>query len=304
MPQHPVDLRVAAPALLVRQPAPVAGAGQHQPVPDPLDPFRVAGQPGDRPDGAGREDEPVGVVGSVLRQCPRQEHRHRDARQVVVGQRRVADVAGDDHLVGDLPGDDVLGVGEVAVRERGVDAHLVVALGQPVQGLLGQAEPPVGRVVAGAVRHPGGVVRQGVQVSAQLGQRHGRRHRHAVAEHVQAGRGEVDDPAAGGVGDVRVPDVPLLRHRPVEHLRPGRYLVHLQRNVLADDLQGGAHAVAGDAPAQRVQPLHQRVHLLADRGHRRHRRVSSTAPASVAARSTASRVKRRSKASRVSPNSR
>ena len=164
MSHHPVDLRVAASALFVRQPARVAGAGQHQPVLDPFHPLRVAGQPGDRPDGAGRVDEPVGVVRRLLRQRPGQVRRHRDARQVVVGQRRVADMAGDDHLVGDLTGDHVLGVGEVAVRECGVDAHLVVAVRQRVQGLLGQAESPLRLVVARAVRHPARVVRQGVQV--------------------------------------------------------------------------------------------------------------------------------------------
>lgn len=276
---------------------------------DPVHPLLVAGEPGDRADGAGREDEPVGVVRRLLRQRPGQERRHRDAGQVVVGQRRVADVAGDDHLVGDLPGDHVLGVGEVAVLQRGVDAHLVVAFGHRVQGVLRQAEPPLRLVVTGAVRNPVRVVRQGVQVLAQLRQRQGPRHRDAVAEYVQAGRGEVDDPVPGAVGDVRVADVPLLRHRPVEHLGAGRHLVHLERDVLADDVQGGAHAVTRDAPAERVEPLHQLVHVGARRGRRRrvgrghphHRRVSSTAPDSDAARSTARRVKRRSKSSLVSP---
>src|SRR6201999_2698860 len=57
-----VDLRVAAPALLVGQRTAVARAGQHEAVPDLLHPGRVAGEPGDRADRAGREDEPVRVV--------------------------------------------------------------------------------------------------------------------------------------------------------------------------------------------------------------------------------------------------
>lgn len=164
MPHHLVDLRVAPPAPLVRQLPRVARAGEHQPVPHhspssrlrssrgcPIHPLPVAGQPGDRADGARREDEPVGVVRRPLGQLPGQEDRDRDAGQVVVGQRRVAGVAGDDHLVRDLPGDHVLGVGEVAVGEGGVDAHLVLAVRHRVQGLLGQAEPPLRLVVTGAV---------------------------------------------------------------------------------------------------------------------------------------------------------
>jgi len=41
----------------------------------------------------------------------------------------MTDVAGDEHLVVDLPSYDMLAVGQLAVREAGVDADLVYVLG-------------------------------------------------------------------------------------------------------------------------------------------------------------------------------
>jgi hypothetical protein len=83
---------------------------------DAVDAVAVAGQPRDRADRAGREDEPVGVV-RVLQRAS-QLDRHRDTGHVVVGQRRVADVAGHDDLVVDLAAYHVLGVGQGTVRQR------------------------------------------------------------------------------------------------------------------------------------------------------------------------------------------
>jgi hypothetical protein len=75
---------------------------------------------------------------------------------------------------------------------------------------------------------------------------------------------EVDDPLAGGVGHPGVADVPLPRHRPVQHLGAGGDLGDLQAADLAvDDLQGAAHPVAGDAAADRVELGDQLVELLA-----------------------------------------
>jgi hypothetical protein len=111
------------------------------------------------------------------------------------------------------------------------------------------------------------MVGEGEQVLLELGQRHGGPHRHAVAEQVQVARLEVDDPLAGRVGHPGVADVPLARHRPVQHLGAGGDLVDLQAAELAaDDLQGAAHAVAGDAAADRVELGDQLVQLLAG-GH-------------------------------------
>jgi hypothetical protein len=178
----------------------------------------------------------------------------------------VADVAADQDLVGGLALDQVLAVGEVAVGQGGVDADLVVALGQAVDQALAGAEAPALGVVGGSVGHPVGVVGQGEQVPLELGQGHGRPHRHAVADQVEVAGLEVDHPLAGGVRHPGVADVPLARHRPVEHLGAGGDLVDLQADLAVDDLQGAAHPVPGDASADRVQLGDQLVQLLAG-GH-------------------------------------
>src|SRR5207248_5411264 len=116
-------------------------------------------------------------------------------------------------------------------------------------------------------------------------------HRHAVADDVQVRLLEVDDAAAVRRSDVRVPDVPFQRDRPVQHLRAGRHLVAVERDVLADDVEGLPRAVAGDAAADRVEPLDQCVQLFpGPQGfHRWRRSDSSTMPAAPWWRSQASR---------------
>ena len=75
----------------------------------------------------------------------------------------------------------------------------------------------------------------------------------AVADDVEVRLAEVDDPLARRRRDVGVADVPLVRHRPVEHLRPARHLVDLERDPLADRRSVCAHAVAGDAATDREE---------------------------------------------------
>ena len=67
--------------------------------------------------------------------------------------------------------------------------------------------------------------------------------------------------------DVGVADVPLVRHGPVEDLRPGRDLAPQQRRgqVALDPVERRADAVAGDAPADRVEVLDQRPHRISHR---------------------------------------
>ena len=79
----------------------------------------------------------------------------------------------------------MLTVGQVTVGEAGVDPDLVLALGQPLQHVVAQAETPVLRVVGGAVGDEVGLLGQCVQMRAQFVQRHRGRYRHAVAHHVQ-----------------------------------------------------------------------------------------------------------------------
>jgi hypothetical protein len=90
----------------------------------------------------------------------------------------------------------------------------------------------------------------------------------AVVQDVQVVAPEIDDPLAGRVLDVGVPDIPLARDRPVEHRRAARYLVHLEINVPGETDPAATHAIARDAPANRIDLCGQREDLIADPGRR------------------------------------
>ena len=83
---------------------------------------------------------------------------------------------------------------------------------------------------------------------------------------MEVARPEVDHPAPARVRDIGIGDVPLARDRPVEDARPARNLPDLERHLFSDAEEGLPEAVAGDAPADRVQLLHEAVHRLADPG--------------------------------------
>jgi hypothetical protein len=262
-----IDGRVAAHRPLVRERRRVAQARQREPVLDPPRPLAVLRQPGDGADRAGRVQEPQRVPAAGARgQVARQERRHDQAREVVVGQRRVAHVSRDEDLVLQRPRQHQLAVGQAAGRERRIDDDLVLDIFRPghrVQRALRETEAPRLVVVRRAVRDPVGPLGQRVQVRAQLGQRHALAHGRAVVDDVEVRGAEVYYAPAARVGDPGVAHVPLARHRPVEHLRAGRHLADLQRRDPRQRGQRLAHALPRDAAADRVQLAHERVHLAA-----------------------------------------
>ena len=168
-------------------------------------------------------------------------------------------------LVARLAGQDELTVGEVAVAQIRVDADFEEPLVKGEKLLVGEAESPVLVVVGRPVWGPGWPIRQRVEVRTQLDERHRRADGHAVADDVQVRGAEVDDPTTRRVLDVGVADCPLARDGPIEHLRPGRHLVDLERDEALEDAQGFAHAFPGNAPRKRVEFLDQVHHPLTDR---------------------------------------
>ena len=242
----------------------------------------VAAEPGQRADGAGREDEPVAEAAPGPGGQPGgQLDRHGQTAQVVVDEGRVAHVGGDDHLLVRLPGDKQLAVEKFPRLQRGVDDDVVLALGEAVELSRGEAEAPVAAVVRRPVRNPVGVVGQGVQVRAELVERHPRPRRGAVAHQMQVVIREVHDAATVPIGDPGSADVPLVADRPVEHLRAAGHAHRLEWHGLAQDAQRLAHAVAGQAAAHRVEALHAASHpggevwVAARRAGHRHPPVTS-----------------------------
>ncbi len=173
----------------------------------------------------------------------------------------MADVTRQENLVRGLPGQVALAVGEVPGCERGVHAHLVLALGQRLEGALAEAEAPALRVVRGPVRDPVRPVGQRVEMRHELGAGEARGHRWAVVDDVEVRAPEIDDARARGVLDPRVANVPLRGDRPVEDLRPAGNLVDLEAGqLLAETPERLPEAIAGDAPAERVEVRHPGVH--------------------------------------------
>jgi hypothetical protein len=96
----PVDGGVAASAALVRRVPAVAEPGQDEAVLDAVDGVAVAGEPGDRPDGAGNEQDPVGVPVGPVRERHREQCGHGHPGGVVVRHAGVTGVGGDKELRG------------------------------------------------------------------------------------------------------------------------------------------------------------------------------------------------------------
>ena len=263
-----VDLGVPAAALLVRQRAGVADARDDEAVADALDDLAVVREPADRPDRPGPPEKPVRVpkrrlpgegAADLRQQC--------HARQVVVGQRRVARVGRQQDLVVRRAVEHGLAVGDGPGLERRVDEHPIVAGRERVEPAPAHAEPPALHVVRRAVRDEIRVAVVREDVLSQLVEGHRRVDRGAVVEDVEVRVLEVDDTGPIGAVDPGAPHAPLVRHDPVEHLGPRRGLHDLERHVARHEPQGLADAVAGDAPAERE---HLR-HPLVDGGSRRRR---------------------------------
>src|SRR5215510_4266834 len=98
-----IDLGVAAPALLVGQGTGVADAGGGQAVADARGGILVGREPRDRADGSRNEEETVRVPPRYRREQLRQSRQERDSGEVVVCQRRMAAVSGEEDLVGRGP---------------------------------------------------------------------------------------------------------------------------------------------------------------------------------------------------------
>src|SRR4249920_794267 len=93
---------------------------------------------------------------------------------------------------------------------------------------------------------------------------HPRLHRNAVVYVVEIVLTEVDNATTVPILDVGIANVPLLGNGPVEDLRSRRDLVDLQRDPLGDPAQGLADTLAGDAPADGEQLLHETEHPGSD----------------------------------------
>ncbi len=83
-----------------------------------------------------------------------QHRRHRDPRKIVVGKRRVADMAGKENRIIGFTGDQQLAIAQMTGRKIGVDDHAVTLVVQARHLAMGEAKAPIFRVIGGAVGNP------------------------------------------------------------------------------------------------------------------------------------------------------
>src|SRR5690349_6147278 len=166
---------------------------------------------------------------------PSQGRGDRAARQIVVAQRGMTNVTGNEYFLGRASGNQQLAVGKVAVGERRVDAHFVFVVGQSRKLIVGKAKSPGGTVVGRTIGDPLRVIRIREQVLLQLGKAQACVYRNAVADDMQIRSSEIDNALARTDLDVGVPYVPLLRYGPIEDLQTRWHLAYLKGHILPDD---------------------------------------------------------------------
>ena len=175
----------------------------------------------------------------------------------------MTEIRREEHFVLRVARQDQFAVGQAPVLERAVDAHLILLVRQPFLLPLAHTESPALLIIRGHVGNPIRLVGLRVHVFQQLLAAHRLVDGHRIAQHVQVAVLEVNDRLAPHILDPSAPDIPLLGHRPVEHLRSRRHLMHRHlRHLLTDHLQRLPEPVARNTAADREQPPRQRVHII------------------------------------------
>src|SRR5947209_19625764 len=99
----------------------------------------------------------------------------------------------------------------------------------------------------------------------ELGRRQPRVNGHAVVDDMQIRLPEVNSPHAVTSLDVTVPDIPFLRHGPIEDLRSGGNFRAPDVDFRGKHTKRLPYAVAGDAAAYRVERADPIVELGSER---------------------------------------
>jgi hypothetical protein len=189
---------------------------------------------------------------------------HAYAREIVVAKRRLATMAGNEYFHFRPSWQQILAIRQMTVEQRGVDANFVVVFRHLFQLPVRETETPVFLVIRGTVRNQIRLLRQGVKVGSQLGQRHRALYRNAVVYDVQIVPAKINDPFAAGVLNVGIANVPFAGHSPVEDPGAAGNFVDVERYFLFQASQRLAEAVAGDAAANRVQLADQSKNFVAN----------------------------------------
>ena len=162
---------IPSPALLVGN-APGVTDAEGKAVDDPSNFGFVADEPGQRRNRTGDQEKAIAVARPKHLDIARQHRRNGNAREIVIGKRGVADMAGEEDCVLGLTWDQQLAIGEMARRQIGVDDHTVALVTQARHLAVGEAEAPVFRVIGSAVWNPVRLIGQSIKMRLQIRKRH------------------------------------------------------------------------------------------------------------------------------------
>ncbi len=115
---------------------------------------------------------------------------------------------------------DELSIIEPALAMFGVDHHLIVVILHLKQCVMGHTEAPVSIVIAGSVRDAVGLLRQCMDMVAQLRQTHSGPYRYTEVNDMEIVVVEIDNPPARIIGDERVTDQPFPGYLPIKSWSP------------------------------------------------------------------------------------
>jgi hypothetical protein len=177
------------------------------------------------------------------------------SRELVVGERRMARVRREEHLLVGLPGKHCLADLHAAGPQLGVHHDLVVALRKLLDLPVRHAEAPALLVEARDVRDRVGLLGQGVEVGPQLLERERPAKRHGVRHQMEVVLGEVGTAPAVGADDVGLVHHPLVRDGPVERAVAARDGDPLHRHQLGQDVERLAYPGARDAAVDRPEAV-------------------------------------------------
>src|SRR5260370_20950866 len=129
---------------------------------------------------------------------------------------------------------------------------------------MGHGEWPVLGIIRSSIGDKIGLIGKRVEMRLEFAQRNPLSHWGAIAHDMQIRVSKVDDLFTLFVLNVRIPNIPLARDRPIEDCRSRRHLMHVQWNVRTNFAQRLSHPISCDAPANGKYLGGKRKNFLAE----------------------------------------
>ena len=213
----------------------------------------VSAQPRKRTNRSRNKQKTIRVTARRGLQRFRQKGCQHHPREIVIAERGVTTVARNQNFVGGFAGQKIFAVRQMPRLKRRINAYLVLVLCQTFEQAVRYAETPILAIVRGAIRNPIRLFENRREMRFEFCERNFSTKRRTVIEDVQIRLFEINNLVTGGIFDVRVADIPFVRHSPIQDLRSGRHLMDFNRNLTLKNFQRFTKAIAGDAAANRIQ---------------------------------------------------